>query len=223
MRALLVLPAILVVTLFAQAGDDTDPVKVKLDKAKAAYALEEEKFKQDIGSFFDKREDAARKAGDKKGVDLVKTERKAFEDRNELPATAPKAAKQRLATAKTALEKAYALAVKEYTMAKMDAMATVVEKELAAFKQGLDPLDTRGKWVHPGGTFTRIQNAEWEEKSPDGRTYKWKEVGRTKEYVELQADIFGVPNTVRLGSKSAEYQTGKAAEFKPKFTGKWAD
>jgi hypothetical protein len=222
-RLLLVLPVFVLTILFTQARDDVDLIKVKLEKAKAAFSAEQEKFRQDIDAFFEKREEAARKAGDKKAVDQIKTERKAFDERSELPATAPKAAKQRLATAKTAMERAYALAVKEYTMAKQDEAAALVEKEFQAFTKGLDPLDTRRRWVHEKGTFTRLANGEWEEKSPDGTAYRWKETARTKEYVELHAVIFNVAYTARLGNKTAEYQSGKGAEFRTKFTGKWAD
>lgn len=221
-RFLLALPLGVLMVAAAQGRDD-DPVKVKLDKAKAAFATEQEKFQQDIDAYFEKREEAARKLGEKKVVDQIKAERKAFEERGELPASAPKAAKQRLTTARTAMEKSYAAAIKEYTIAKNDDAATFVEKELTEFKKGLDPSDTRRQWVHDKGTFTHLGKGAWEEKSPDGRTYSWKETGRTKEYVELHAVIFDVPNTVRLTAKSAEYQTGKAAEFKPKFTGKWAN
>jgi hypothetical protein len=221
-RVLLVLPSLVVVTLVAPARDDADPIKGKLDKAKAAFSAEQEKIRQDIGTYLDRREETARKAGDKKAVDLVKAERKAFEDNSELPATAPRVAKQLLVTARAAMERAYSAAVKEFTRAKKDEAAGLVEKEFQAFAKGLDPLDTRGRWVHQKGTFTLLAGGEWEEKSPDGTTYKWKETVRTRDYVELRATIFGVEYMVRLGFKTADYASGKG-DFKPKFTGKWAD
>ena len=64
---------------------------------------------------------------------------------------------------------------------------------------------------------------EWEEKSPDGNTYKWKEVTRTKEYVELHIVVSDIPSTVRLTARSADYRTGTSTEFKTKFTGKWGN
>ena len=221
--SLLVLPTVVVMALLAHARDDADPIQVKLEKAKAAFSAEQEKFRQDIGTYFDRREELARKAGDKKAIDVIKTERKAFEDRSELPATAPRVAKQRLSMAKAVMEKAYAAAVKEYTMGKQDDAAARIEKELDTFKKGLDPSDTRRRWVHEKGTFTRLASGEWEEKSPDGTAYRWKETARTKEYVELHAVIFNVAYTACLGNKTAEYQSGKGAEFRTKFTGKWAD
>ena len=221
LRTLLALPAIVVMTLFAQGRED-DPVKVKLDKAKAAYAAEQEKFEKEIAAYFDKREEVARKSGDKKALDLIKVERAAFEERSELPASAPRTTKQRLSLARTAMERAYALAVKEYTIAKKDDDAAAVEKELATFKQQPDPTDTRRRWVHAKGTFTSLGKGEWEEKSPDGSTYKWKETARTRDYVELQAEIFGVDYTVRLTPRSADYSSNKG-DFKPKFAGKWAN
>jgi hypothetical protein len=220
-RTLLALSIVMLMTLSARGRED-DPVRVKLDKAKAAYATELEKFEKDIGAYFDKREESARKSGDKKSLDLVKVERTAFEERSELPASAPRAAKLRLATARTAMEKAYATAVKEYTMAKKDDAAAGIEKELTAFKQQPDPTDARRQWVHAKGTFTSVGKGEWEEKSPDGTTYKWKETARTRDYVELQANIFNVDYTVRLTARSADYSSG-GGDFKPKFAGKWAN
>jgi hypothetical protein len=221
-RLFLILSASLFTLLFARAGDG-DPIKDKLAKAKATYEKEVEKFKKDMTTSFDKREEAARKSGDKKRLDQIKAERKAFEDDGETPATAPKVVRQRLATARATVEKAYETAIKEYTMTKNDEAAAAVEKDLAAFRKMADPSDVRRRWVHDKGSYTLQNGGIWEEKSPDGNTYKWKETARTKNYVELQADIFGVPNIVHLTDTGAEYQSGKDTAFKKKFSGKWAD
>lgn len=220
-RSLLALPAVAAMALLA-SGQDEDPVKAKLDKAKAAYAADAKKFRDEVGSLFDKREEAARKDGNKKLLDQIKDERKAFEEREELPTSTPKAVRQKLGAARSSLEKAFDTAVKEYTKGKKDAEAAAVEKELDEFRKTPDPSDTRRRWVHAKGEFASLGGGAWEEKGADGNTYKWKETARTKDFVELQANIFGVDYTARLGAKSADYKSGKE-NFKPKFSGKWAD
>lgn len=221
-RTLLALPAVVVMALFARARDD-DPILAKLDKAKTTYTLELVKYQTEVNASFDKREEAARKAGDKKAVDAIKVERKAFEERGDFPAAAPKATKQRFTTARAAMEKAYAATVKEYTMAKKDEAAAAVEQELAAFKKSFDAISARVRWTHEKGSYTKLPNGEWEEKAGDGKTYKWKETARTKEYVQLSGVLFDMQYTIRLTDKSAEYEYGKGAGFKTEHTGKWAN
>lgn len=220
-RVLLILWAFVTAAALANARA-ADPIEQKLDKAKSAYAAELEKFQKDVVASLDKREEAARKAGDKKLLDQIKTERLTFEERGEVPVSTPKAVRQRLATARAVVERAHETAIKEYTMAKNDAAAALVEKDLAAFKKESDPSDARRRWVHDKGAFTHKGGGAWEEKGADGNTYQWKETARTKGYVEIQAVIFGVEYTARLSDTAADYQAGKG-EFKKKFSGKWAD
>src|SRR4051812_30878057 len=104
-RVPLALAAVVTMTLVADAQGD-DPIKTKLDKAKTAYASESKKFREEVGAYLDKREEAARKDGNKKLLDQTKEERKAFEERDEVPATTPKMVKQRLTMARAEMEKA---------------------------------------------------------------------------------------------------------------------
>jgi hypothetical protein len=121
---------VLVCALTAVADDD--PVKKKLEAAKETYSAEMGKFRQAAEEWFDKREEIARKAGNKALVDQIKTERQAFRDKDELPKTATTDLKQKPAAARKALEAAYKTAVKEYTKASKDAEAAAAEKELEA-------------------------------------------------------------------------------------------
>ncbi len=109
------------------------PVKEKLIAAKAAYEVELKKYRKDASEWFDKREEVARKDGNKKQVDLIKAERATFEESGELPKTIPAAIRQKPGFAKKTLEAAYAQAVKEYTMIKKDTEAAAVEAEGEAF------------------------------------------------------------------------------------------
>lgn len=136
--------------LGAAAGEDKDLVSAKLDEAKRAYDKEIAAYLRAAGEWFDTREDAARKAGDKKAVDAIKAERKAFDEGGELPKAAPAALRQRAAAARKALEGAYAQAVKEYVKAKMDDHAAAVEKQLEEFRKSAGPSWTA---AFPPGTY----------------------------------------------------------------------
>lgn len=114
-------------------ADDVETVKEKLFQAKKLYDGESRKFRASVTDALDKREDAARKAGDKKAVDAVKGERDRFEKEGELPpATAP-AARDQMKAARAKLDKAYTATVKDLTKLKEDAAAEAVEKEQTKF------------------------------------------------------------------------------------------
>src|SRR5262249_19587657 len=101
-------------------GDDPDPIKVKLDKARATYEDDLKNYRKALDEFFDKREkeirndpvlakhralivtypkavsyfldkfeDDARTDGNKKVVDRIKAERKAFSEKGDLPKGIP--------------------------------------------------------------------------------------------------------------------------------------
>ena len=119
----------------AASGDDTDAVKEKLFAAKKAYDKDMGTYRTAVGEWFDKREETARKDGNKKLVDQIKGEREAFDESGMLPKGAPAAISQKAATAKKALEAAYGTAVKEYVKGKKDDEAAAVEKELLDFRK----------------------------------------------------------------------------------------
>jgi hypothetical protein len=70
-------------------ADDAEMVKEKLFQAKKDYDAEVQRFKKAITDWLDKREEDARKVGNKKVVDQVKTEQTAFEKSGELPQMIP--------------------------------------------------------------------------------------------------------------------------------------
>jgi hypothetical protein len=114
-------------------ADDAEAVKEKLFQAKKAYDAEVQKFKKAITDQLDKREDDARKAGNKKQVDQIKVERDAFEKTGELPQMVPSSIREPVTAARTKLDKAYTTAVKEYLKSKMDDAADATEKERQEF------------------------------------------------------------------------------------------
>ena len=52
-----------------------DSIQAKLNMAKATYETYVEKFRADVAASLEKREESARKVGDKKAVDQIKAER----------------------------------------------------------------------------------------------------------------------------------------------------
>jgi hypothetical protein len=161
-RSAVVLAFFGVAVCLSQA-DDRDPVKEKLFAAKVAYDGEMRQYRTQAGDWFDKREETARKDGNKKLVDQIKAERKAFDEDGELPKGAPADIQQKPALAKKALEAAYAEAVKDYTKAKKDVEAAAVEEAWKAFKDAgkvdllaiVDPKvhALSGDWKKDGATL----------------------------------------------------------------------
>jgi len=139
----------------ALAADDKDSVKDKLFAAKVAYDKEMSTFRKAANEWLDKREDAARKAGDKKALDQLKEDRTAFDEQGVLPKTAPAAVQKQAAAARKTLETAYAEAVKAYTKAKMDDLAAAVEKDLESFRK-----TARESWAarFPPGAYTQTHD-----------------------------------------------------------------
>jgi hypothetical protein len=141
-------------------AEDKDPIKDKLLAAKAAYDKEMEQYHKQTTDWLNKREEQARKDGNKKLLDQVKLERKAFEETGELPSTAPVTFKQKHDRAKKAMDAAYAEAVKAYTKAKKDDEAASVEEAWKVFKEGsaidllalVDPKEhaVSGEWKKEG-------------------------------------------------------------------------
>jgi hypothetical protein len=129
--------AVVIVSLVGAAccapAEDKDPIKDKLLTAKTAYDTEMKQFRQQATDWFDKREASARKDGNKKLLDQIKVERKAFEDDSELPKLAPAALRQKPTFARKAMEAAYVEAVKAYTRAKKDDEAASVEEAFKTF------------------------------------------------------------------------------------------
>jgi hypothetical protein len=133
-------------------GGPEEAARAKLNTARAAYDASVEKYRADACDWFDKRERTAREKGDKKQVDLILEERRAFEDRDELPSAAPPAVKDILTKAQKTMDAAYRAGVAEHTMAKNDADAAAVEKEWDRFKR--NEVAPRIDRLQPGTVWT---------------------------------------------------------------------
>ena len=169
---------LLFASLCANARDD-DPVKAKLTKAKEAYAKEMDQYQTEVTAYFDKREEAARKDSNKKLVDQILAERKTYEDLGDLPKAAPLELRQKAATAKTAMEAAYATAVKEFTKAKKDEDAVLTEKQGQAFSKLV------GKWqdINPVGNLFLLK--------ADGSAVEYMASGKENSTGEWEVDKDG--------------------------------
>lgn len=198
-----------------------DPIKVKLDKAKADYEVALDKFRTGVGEYFDKREGTARKSGKKKAVDEIKAERAAFQEKDELPEAAPANLKQKKVSARKSLEEAYDKAIAEYTKAKLDKEASDVEKELEAFRAA-GATDTRRRWVHDKGQFKKLEADKWEESYPNsGTVFHYKETARTKEYIQIDAITGNTSVRFRLYDTRVDRVVKPNLEYEKLFTGKW--
>jgi hypothetical protein len=127
-------------------ADGVDEVKEKLFQAKKEYDGEVSKFRRAVTESLDKREDAARKAGDKKALDAVKVDRDRFDNSGELPTDCPKGPLTQIGAARTKLDKAYSAAIKDLVKLKEDAVAEAAEKEQNKFV--FDSAFLLGKRTH---------------------------------------------------------------------------
>jgi hypothetical protein len=229
-RTAIAVTLVAIVMCDARGPADDDPVKAKLDAAREVYKAELERYRNDVGKWFDKREDDARKPGDKKMVDQIKAERAAFAQNGELPAQAPAALKGTPKAARAKLEAAYEAAVKEYTKVRKDDLAAAVEREFDGFRKGdaikkadlLPARDDRRLWVQPRGYFIKGEGKDWFEKWDDGNKMPnlFIEVARTKEYVELRNPH--VPVSFRLYADKAVVRDNRNGnEFADAYKGGW--
>jgi hypothetical protein len=124
----------------ALVAADDDPIKVKLEKARANYDKKVDKFRGDLLKSLQAFEKSAQKAGNKPVLDRVREERKALEANGTIPTVVPSNGYKRLLEAADDMAKAYTQAMKDYTKAGMDREAEAVERERIEFRQGLSRM-----------------------------------------------------------------------------------
>jgi hypothetical protein len=146
-------------------ADDQDPVAARLEMAKSAYETEIEAVRRQAVAYLDVKEAKARAAGDKKTLDEVTAERRAFDTKSEMPKDVPPAVGTRVESARVTVGIAYEAAVRDYTRAKMDKRAAAVESEWKDFQQAM-PFD--GLWK---SLFTGKDLKGW--KQPPGDKSTW--------------------------------------------------
>ncbi|MEI8382977.1 MAG: hypothetical protein WCJ09_22845 [Planctomycetota bacterium] len=132
-------------------GQDT--VQKDLDRAKSVYQNELTTYQTDVLDAFERREETARKAADKKLIAQIKSERDAFEKCNAVPNGIPVAISKRRIVSRTKLETAYTAAIKARIRAKDDEGAAALEAELKTVQFDLWPHLDLGKAKVVGDAF----------------------------------------------------------------------
>jgi hypothetical protein len=140
-RTLLALLGLLVCGALATGA--ADDVTKKLTAARAEYDAKTEAAEAAVTKWFEKRETAARAAGDKKALDQLSADRAGFTEFGIVPRTAPDELRKQLTGARTTFEGALLLAIMELTRLKRDEEAASVEGALLEFrKTGWKHIDT---------------------------------------------------------------------------------
>lgn len=187
-----------------------DSIKAKLDKAKAAYELDVEKARKAAIEFFDKKEETARKTGNKSIVDQVRSERDTFDRTGELSKAVPDAIKVKFATANSTVENAYLQAIKEYTKAGQDNDAAAIETEMKTRGLGTGAFRFSGTWIetHGNGVIagTRRIDGDFIADQSGKPTYEWRRVRDKILLVDLVGDGYQV---LRIDPKTPNVLEGR--------------
>ena len=169
--------------------EKVDPVATQLENARQKYKKEWDQFEKSVKDLLEKKEEAARKAGNKLALDIVQAERKGFEDDAVIPTFAPPAIVRKQSLIRADLERAYNGAIKDYIKKRDDDEAKKVEEELKGFRNAPKIVATRRELV---GTWTlRVNNGYTTdlEFDPDG-TVKYGINGSVVNYrIDIEAGL----------------------------------
>lgn len=111
-----------------------DAALKELERTRANYEKEKEAFKSAALEAYDRKEELARKAGDKKVIDQIKAERNAVENCHAIATNVPPAVLKRKMLAQSKVETAFNAAIKASVRAKNDELATSLTRELQEFR-----------------------------------------------------------------------------------------
>lgn len=131
--------------------EKADPVATQLENARQKYKKEWDQFEKSVRDLLEKKEEAARKAGNKQALNIVQSERKAFEDDAVIPTFAPPAIARKQSLIRADLERAYNAAIKDYIKKREDEEAKKIEDELNEFRNAPKIVAIRRALV---GTWT---------------------------------------------------------------------
>src|SRR4051794_35820635 len=105
-------------------------------------------------------------------------------------------------------------------------VALIVPAVLALNSSADEPSDTREYWVYEGGWFAKAKDGSWYELNEEtqrkqGKPSQFKEVKRTKEYVELYDETRKVGVRISEAVSEARWDAdGKDAEWKLLYKGR---
>jgi hypothetical protein len=196
--------------LCSARADDVDTVKEKLFQTKKDYDAEVQKFKKAVSEMLDKREEDARKAGNKKLLDQVKAEREAFDKSGESPPTIPNTIREPLTAARTKVDKAYAAAIKEYVRLKQDDAASATEKEQQESQVSSAILFGKRTFLT---TLKHFDVKVWDNTFANNGTYRTFDSGGT---IKVKMNGEYVPNSIFLIP-----QVNDSSQVRYPLGGKW--
>lgn len=154
---------------------EDDAVAKKLASAKALFAKELEETRARLTSDLKKKAEIVQKAGDLKELEKVEEEIKTFGQKNELPASVPKAAYVRaVKNARVKMNSAYDLAVKRYTMDGNRVAAKAVQAEWDDYKKGIGDDATNEPTADDGfAVGTKLIGTHSLSRVKDGKSVSW--------------------------------------------------
>lgn len=217
------LTLLLLVLLTSASIAQEDAVLEALNKAKSKFDSDSTEFEDAAIKWFSSQKDRSRVKGDRDGLVSIETLEAEFSKTGKLPNTAPRSLRRKLESLNSRMESAYLLAIRDYTRAGNDRMAAETEKQLESFRKNLQQKPDRQLWTHGGGRFAMVGERVWEEKLSDGRIFRYKEIDRNEEYVELDAITGDTRNRVRLFDERSEVGVKPSLKFKKIADGKWTE
>lgn len=152
------------------ARADESAILSELERVKTLYSTEIVRVEAMIGDAVEKRLIAARKGGNKKLVDLIEIEQKAFQDYSDIPPATPAVVRKKAATLAATLDRAYVAALRSLTKEGLDDEAAAVQKEYDEFQFRIAMRQTRSTLM---GTWKLEMGGYWSDFTfhPDGTMY----------------------------------------------------
>jgi len=160
----------LAIILATSAADD--PIRGNLEEAKLAFEQREGDLSKEVLAQLEKRDDAARKAKkiDRRLLDQIKAERRAFVESKEVPTLVSGDLKAKIRDSRAKFAAAFEVASDAYLRAKNDDQAAAVTRELEAFLDRMDKpkdvdllalIDTTrhglsGRWIRSGASISSV-------------------------------------------------------------------
>ena len=202
-------------------GQD-DLVASKLDKATEDYHADTTKLEETAAEWFSKQEAHYRKRGNRVGLKKIEADRNAFHSEARLPKEAPRSLRRMQAKINSKMEASYRDAMRKFTVSGNEQKAKETEKALSGFLKAVSDSPIRSAWKHDKGLFEIAGPGVWKETISDGRTFAYKELTRTEDFVEIEATSGNTDVRLRLYSDHGDIGSKTNLKFKTLYrAGKW--
>jgi|GEM_PF-1913488 len=165
-----------------KSGPDS-VAKVKLERAKMGYESDLNKLRTKLLAALERKENDARKDGNKKLVDQIEADRKTLDELQLLPQSIPtREFEVGVKKAREEMKSAYAAAIKDFTRQRLDAEAQRTEQELNLFLA--EEFNFQGSWrVRHASGWTGVRTVQRDRVIDDPKTKQseihWKRTGTT--------------------------------------------